>query len=162
MASKYLFLKDHKIRKKYKRYESKHIAIKSVNFILNRIYYLKQLNLFNKQIQFILMKNNKTFIEYKGLLIPNVLFSFNLMLKLRRLLNSNYLPINLFDYNSNLLIRYVNLHANIKPSSSLVRIKNRCLITGRSHSVHRKFKLSRIQIRDLGSNNQLMGLSKAS
>jgi len=162
MASKYLFLKDHKIRKKYKKNESKYIAIKSVNSILNRIYYLKQLNLFNKQVQFILMKNNKVFINYKNLLIPNILFSFNLMLKFRKILNMNSLSINLFDYNSNLLIRYVNLYTSVGPNSSLVRIKNRCLITGRAHSVHKKFKLSRIQMRDLGLNNQLMGVSKAS
>lgn len=47
-------------------------------------------------------------------------------------------------------------------NSSLTRIKNRCILTGRSRSVYRLFKLSRIQLRKLASNGSLPGVSKYS
>lgn len=47
-------------------------------------------------------------------------------------------------------------------NSSVTRIKNRCIITGRSRSVYRFFKLSRIQLRKLASEGSLPGLSKYS
>jgi small subunit ribosomal protein S14 len=46
--------------------------------------------------------------------------------------------------------------------SSLTRIKNRCILTGRSKSVYRFFKLSRIQLRKLASEGFLPGVSKYS
>ena len=46
--------------------------------------------------------------------------------------------------------------------SSVTRIKNRCIITGRARSVYRLFKLSRIQLRKLASGGFLPGLSKYS
>lgn len=46
--------------------------------------------------------------------------------------------------------------------SSITRIKNLCIITGRSKSVYKKFKLSRIQLKLLITNGLLPGLSKYS
>ena len=46
--------------------------------------------------------------------------------------------------------------------SSLTRIKNICILTGRSKSIYRLFKISRIQLRKLGSEGLLPGLSKYS
>lgn len=46
--------------------------------------------------------------------------------------------------------------------SSLTRIKNRCILTGRSKSIYRFFKLSRIQLRKLASEGFLPGVSKYS
>lgn len=54
--------------------------------------------------------------------------------------------------------KYFLLSAN----SSITRIKNRCILTGRSRSVYRFFKLSRIQLRKLASEGCLPGLSKYS
>ncbi len=42
------------------------------------------------------------------------------------------------------------------------RIRNRCEITGRPRGFYRKFKISRIALRDLGSNGQIPGLVKSS
>lgn len=42
------------------------------------------------------------------------------------------------------------------------RIRNRCELTGRARSVYRKFKLSRIKLRELGSNGRVPGLTKSS
>jgi small subunit ribosomal protein S14 len=58
-------------------------------------------------------------------------------------------------------------HATVKLSefprnSSKIRIRNRCELTGRSRGVYRKFKLSRICIRNLASLGLIPGLVKAS
>lgn len=42
------------------------------------------------------------------------------------------------------------------------RIKNYCIITGRSRSVYRKTRVSRIYFRQLGSEGLFFGLKKAS
>jgi len=47
-------------------------------------------------------------------------------------------------------------------NSSKVRINNRCIITGRSHSVLRICKISRIKFRELASQGLLMGITKSS
>ena len=46
--------------------------------------------------------------------------------------------------------------------SSLVRVSNRCIISGRSHGVYKFFKLSRIQIRELASQGKITGVQKSS
>jgi len=47
-------------------------------------------------------------------------------------------------------------------NSSAVRIHNRCELTGRPRAFYRKFKLSRIALRDLASSGQIPGMVKAS
>lgn len=47
-------------------------------------------------------------------------------------------------------------------NSSMTRIKNICIFTGRSRSVYRLFKMSRIQLRKLASEGFLPGVSKYS
>ena len=47
-------------------------------------------------------------------------------------------------------------------NSSAVRIRNRCELTGRPRAFYRKFKLSRIALRELGSKGQIPGMVKAS
>lgn len=47
-------------------------------------------------------------------------------------------------------------------NSSPVRIHNRCELSGRPRAFYRKFKLSRIALRDLASNGQIPGMVKAS
>lgn len=47
-------------------------------------------------------------------------------------------------------------------NSSLTRIKNLCVLTGRTRSVYRLFKISRIQLRKLASEGFLPGVSKYS
>ena len=43
-----------------------------------------------------------------------------------------------------------------------VRHRNRCELTGRARGTYRKFKLSRIKLRELGSFGRIPGLTKAS
>ena len=52
--------------------------------------------------------------------------------------------------------------AELPRNSSRTRIRNRCEITGRPRAFYRKLKMSRIALRDLGSNGQIPGLVKSS
>ena len=47
-------------------------------------------------------------------------------------------------------------------NSSKVRIKNRCVLTGRGHSVYRFCRLSRIKLRELAAQGLLQGVTKSS
>ncbi len=47
-------------------------------------------------------------------------------------------------------------------NSSSIRHRNRCELTGRSRGVYRKFKLSRIKIRELSMSGDLPGVVKSS
>ncbi len=52
--------------------------------------------------------------------------------------------------------------AELPRNSSPTRIRNRCELTGRPRGTYRKFKLSRIALRDLASVGQIPGMVKAS
>jgi small subunit ribosomal protein S14 len=52
--------------------------------------------------------------------------------------------------------------AEMPRNSSPVRIRNRCELSGRSRGVYRKFKMSRIALRDLASQGQIPGMVKSS
>jgi small subunit ribosomal protein S14 len=52
--------------------------------------------------------------------------------------------------------------AELPRNSSKVRVRNRCELTGRPRAYYRKFKLSRIALRELGSQGQIPGLVKSS
>ena len=52
--------------------------------------------------------------------------------------------------------------AELPRNSSPVRVHNRCEISGRPRAVYRKFKLSRIALRELASTGQIPGMVKAS
>ena len=52
--------------------------------------------------------------------------------------------------------------AELPRNSSKVRIRNRCEITGRPRGNYRKFKMSRITLRDLASQGLIPGMVKAS
>ena len=47
-------------------------------------------------------------------------------------------------------------------NSSPTRIRNRCELTGRPRAYYRKFKMSRIALRELGSQGLIPGLVKSS
>jgi small subunit ribosomal protein S14 len=52
--------------------------------------------------------------------------------------------------------------AALPRNGARVRVRLRCLITGRARANYRKFKLSRIALRDLASSGQIPGMTKAS
>ena len=52
--------------------------------------------------------------------------------------------------------------AELPRNSSKTRIRNRCLVTGRPRGYYRKLKMSRIALRQLGSDGKIPGLVKSS
>ena len=52
--------------------------------------------------------------------------------------------------------------AKLPRNSAKVRLHNRCQLTGRPHAYYRKLKISRIALRDLGSNGEIPGMVKSS
>ncbi len=52
--------------------------------------------------------------------------------------------------------------AKLPRDSSPTRCKNRCQLTGRSRAYLRKFKISRIMLRELAHKGMIPGLKKAS
>ena len=52
--------------------------------------------------------------------------------------------------------------AELPRNSSKTRIRNRCLVTGRPRGFYRKLKMSRIALRELGSEGKIPGLVKSS
>ena len=52
--------------------------------------------------------------------------------------------------------------AEMPRNSSRTRVRNRCEMSGRPRAFYRKFKLSRIALRDLASNGQIPGMTKSS
>lgn len=52
--------------------------------------------------------------------------------------------------------------AEMPRNSSATRLHNRCQLTGRPHAYYRKLKVSRIALRNLGSNGEIPGMVKSS
>jgi small subunit ribosomal protein S14 len=52
--------------------------------------------------------------------------------------------------------------AELPRNSSQTRIRNRCEVTGRPRGYYRKLKMSRVSLRELGSQGLIPGLVKSS
>ncbi len=52
--------------------------------------------------------------------------------------------------------------AKLPRNSSPVRVCNRCEVSGRPRGYYRKFRMSRIALRDLASTGQIPGMTKSS
>ena len=52
--------------------------------------------------------------------------------------------------------------AELPRNGNPTRIRNRCELTGRSRAYYRKFRLSRIMLRELGNKGLIPGLTKSS
>lgn len=52
--------------------------------------------------------------------------------------------------------------AKLPRNSAKNRVRNRCNVTGRPRSYHRRFGISRIALRDLASHGELPGVTKSS
>ena len=58
--------------------------------------------------------------------------------------------------------QYIKKLNKLPRDGSLVRIRNRCILTGRARAVYKFCKLSRICLRELAAQGRLMGISKSS
>ncbi len=74
------------------------------------------------------------------------------LLKVARDRSSN--PDEIFSAN----LKLAKLPRNGNPT----RVRNRCMLTGRPHGFYRRFKLSRIALRQLASQGLLPGVRKSS
>lgn len=74
---------------------------------------------------------------------------------LKHVVSSTWLPTEI-KFQSHLKLN------KLPKNSSVIRIQNRCVLTGRAKGVYRKFKLTRTKIRTLMSNGTLIGVKKAS
>ena len=52
--------------------------------------------------------------------------------------------------------------AELPRNGSKTRLRNRCEVSGRPRAFYRRFRMSRIALRDLGSTGQVPGLVKSS
>ena len=52
--------------------------------------------------------------------------------------------------------------AELPRNANKTRIRNRCELTGRSRAYYRKFRLSRIMLREMGNKGLIPGLTKSS
>jgi small subunit ribosomal protein S14 len=67
--------------------------------------------------------------------------------------------------NYNLGLDLVSLYLKLRKlpkNSCKVRIQNRCVITGRSRSVYKSFKISRLQLKELCSKGLIPGVNRSS
>ena len=52
--------------------------------------------------------------------------------------------------------------SELPKNGAKIRVRNRCVVTGRPRAYYRKFGMSRISLRDLGSKGMIPGLTKSS
>src|ERR1051325_3832024 len=52
--------------------------------------------------------------------------------------------------------------AEVPRNGNPTRVRNRCELTGRSRAVYRKFRLSRVMLRELGNKGLIPGVIKSS
>lgn len=57
---------------------------------------------------------------------------------------------------------FVKKLSKLPRNSSVTRVRNRCVLTGRGHGIFRICRLSRIKFRELAASGFLPGFSKAS
>ena len=64
--------------------------------------------------------------------------------------------------NKEIRSEYINKLNKLNRNSSKIRVKNRCILTGRARSVYKLFRVSRIKFRELASQGKIPGVTKAS
>ena len=89
--------------------------------------------------------------------------------KRRQLYKKNELNnqiLKLLAYNTKMPLitrwKYIMKLTKLHKNSYIVKIHNFCILTGRSKSVFKNFKLSRISFRTKASFNKIVGITKAS
>ena len=76
-------------------------------------------------------------------------------LELKKIIKNRELPLE-ERFNAQLKL------AKLPRNSAMIRIRNRCEITGRPHGVYRKLRISRIALRELASSGKIPGMTKSS
>ena len=79
-----------------------------------------------------------------------------------KVVETKQLLANILIRTNNSLSKVIAFSRKTATKFSLVRIKNYCVITGRSSGICAYFKISRIKLRDLALDGLLNGIKKAS
>ncbi len=66
------------------------------------------------------------------------------------------------NFNSQIRKYIKNLHSQLFVNNHYTKVRSICILTGRSRSVYRAFKLSRLKLREYASQGYFTGISKAS
>lgn len=77
-------------------------------------------------------------------------------------IRKNILKYIIINNNNNIHIKQKIQYKYCKYMLSAAKIKNRCLVSNRQHSVYRFFKLSRIKLKEFALQGLLYGVKKAS
>ncbi len=67
-----------------------------------------------------------------------------------------------FNLPKEIRYEYVSKLNKLNKNGSKIRVRNRCVITGRSRSVYSFCKLSRLKFRELAAQGSLAGIKKSS
>lgn len=90
-------------------------------------------------------KNKRTqysLFEKKKIILKSIVHNTSLNLKTREYAYKKYI--------------------SLPTDSSITKIRNRCVLSNRPRAVYKKFKISRLVLRDLSLQGNLMGIKKAS
>ena len=82
-------------------------------------------------------------------------FVYEIKFKVEKLLKQNNLILKFQKWN-------VILQKEFKLINFKVRVKNRCIVSGRGSSISRIYSISRIQFREFGRDGLITGLMKSS
>jgi len=80
---------------------------------------------------------------------------------IKYIINNILLKDNYLDKEISLKYSLLRSYNNFR-NSSITKIKNKCLLSGRNRSVLKKFRLSRMFLKNLGVCGYINGLKKAS
>jgi small subunit ribosomal protein S14 len=72
------------------------------------------------------------------------------------------LLVKILSRTTNSFSRLIAISCKNSTKTSLVRVKNRCVLTGRSNGMCTDFKISRIKLRELSLDGLINGVKKAS
>ena len=73
------------------------------------------------------------------------------------------LPLFFYKIKNPQILKYIqNLHPQLFAQNNYTKVRSICILTGRSRSVYRSFKMSRLKLREYASQGYFTGISKAS
>ena len=89
----------------------------------------------------------------------------------RAFLRENFIKNSIWkkNFNNGILPNFVSFYKNSElfffhdnNVNNQLKIRNRCVVTGRARSINRRYKVSRIVLRELASKGVIVGLTKKS
>jgi len=109
------------------------------------------------------LQNSNNFSSMLKINKKNEIFRQNLHKKIYFKLILKILPLFLSQSKNKQVCKYIqNLYPRVFTQNSCTKIRSICILTGRSRSVYRAFKMSRLKLREYASQGYFTGIAKAS